>query len=186
MPAIGVWVAILAGATLGPIPWREIRGSIKGTIFLICLVLSASLMPVEELPPASLVSTLILGLISAVFDNIPLTKLCLDQGHYDWGMLAYSVGFGGSIIWFGSSAGVAIANIFPEASDVRKWVKEGWHLTAAFIIGFFVLYLIMGWEPADNKKHKIINCPVPGCPMATKVSQPILPVSIADIKFQGK
>jgi len=37
----------------------------------------------------------------SVFDNIPLTKLCLDQGHFDWGMLAYSVGFGGSMIWFG-------------------------------------------------------------------------------------
>jgi hypothetical protein len=26
----------------------------------------------------------------------------------------------------------------------------------------------MGWEPADNKEHKIINCPVPGCPMGKK------------------
>ncbi|MBN2665006.1 MAG: hypothetical protein JXR67_00735 [Bacteroidales bacterium] len=28
------------------------------------------------------------------------------------------------------------------------------------------LFLTMGWEPADNKEHKIINFPVPGCPMA--------------------
>jgi hypothetical protein len=41
-------------------------------------------------------------------------------------------------------------------------------VAVAYIIGFFVLYLIMGWEPADNKEHKIINCPVPGCPMALK------------------
>jgi hypothetical protein len=26
----------------------------------------------------------------------------------------------------------------------------------------------MGWEPVDNKEHKIINCPVRGCPMAHK------------------
>jgi hypothetical protein len=26
----------------------------------------------------------------------------------------------------------------------------------------------MGWKPADNSRHKIINCPVPGCPMAGK------------------
>ena len=32
----------------------------------------------------------ILGFVSAVFDNIPLTKLCLDQGGYDWGVLAYA------------------------------------------------------------------------------------------------
>jgi Na+/H+ antiporter NhaD/arsenite permease-like protein len=166
MPALGVWIAIVIGAVLRPVPWKEVPGAIKGTIFLLCLVFCASLMPVEELPSASWITALALGFLSAVFDNIPLTKLCLDQGHFDWGMLAYSVGFGGSMIWFGSSAGVAITNKFPEGRDVILWVKNGWHIAAAYIIGFFALYLIMGWEPADNKEHKIINCPVPGCPMA--------------------
>jgi hypothetical protein len=101
-----------------------------------------------------------------VFDNIPLTKLCLDQGHYDWGMLAYSVGFGGSMVWFGSSAGVAITNKFPEGRNVLLWIRNGWHIAVAYIIGFFTLYLIMGWEPADNKEHKVLNCPVPGCHMS--------------------
>jgi Na+/H+ antiporter NhaD/arsenite permease-like protein len=168
MPALGVWIAILIGATFRPIPWKEVPGAIKGTIFLLCLVFSASLMPVEDLPNASWVTAFILGFVSAVFDNIPLTKLCLEQGHFDWGMLAYSVGFGGSMIWFGSSAGVAITNKFPESRNVGKWVKYGWHVTVAYIIGFFTLYFIMGWEPADNKEHKIINCPVPGCPMGKK------------------
>jgi Na+/H+ antiporter NhaD/arsenite permease-like protein len=168
MPALGVWIAILIGAILRPIPWKEVPGAIKGSIFLLCLVFSASLMPVEDLPNASWVTAFVLGFVSAVFDNIPLTKLCLDQGHYDWGMLAYSVGFGGSMIWFGSSAGVAITNKFPESRHVGKWLKYGWHVTVAYIIGFFVLYFTMGWEPADNREHKIVNCPVPGCPMANK------------------
>jgi Na+/H+ antiporter NhaD/arsenite permease-like protein len=168
MPALGVWIAIVSGAFLRPIPWKEVPGSIKGTIFLLCLVTCASMMPVEELPNASWVTALSLGFLSSVFDNIPLTKLCLDQGHYDWGMLAYSVGFGGSMIWFGSSAGVAITNKFPEARNVVLWLKKGWHVVAAYVIGFFALYLLLGWEPADNKEHKIINCPVPGCPMANK------------------
>jgi Na+/H+ antiporter NhaD/arsenite permease-like protein len=168
MPALGVWIAIVSGAFLRPIPWKEVPGSIKGTIFLLCLVTCASMMPVEELPNASWVTALSLGFLSSVFDNIPLTKLCLDQGHYDWGMLAYSVGFGGSMIWFGSSAGVAITNKFPEARNVVLWLKKGWHVAAAYVIGFFALYLLLGWEPADNKEHKIINCPVPGCPMANK------------------
>ena len=168
MPALGVWIALVIGAFLRPVPWKEVPGAIKGTIFLLCLVFCASLMPVEELPNASWVTALALGFLSAVFDNIPLTKLCLDQGHYDWGMLAYSVGFGGSMIWFGSSAGVAITNKFPESRNVILWVKNGWHVAVAYILGFFVLYFVMGWEPADNKEHKIINCPVPGCPMANK------------------
>jgi Na+/H+ antiporter NhaD/arsenite permease-like protein len=168
MPALGVWIAILIGAFLRPVPWKEVPGAIRGTIFLLCLVFCASLMPVEDLPNASWVTALVLGFVSAVFDNIPLTKLCLDQGHFDWGMLAYTVGFGGSMIWFGSSAGVAITNKFPEARNVFLWVKEGWHVIVAYLIGFAILYFTMGWEPADNREHKIINCPVPGCPMANK------------------
>ena len=166
MPALGVWIAIVIGTAIRPVPWKEVPGAIKGTIFLLCLVFCASLMPVEELPNASWVTAFSLGFLSAVFDNIPLTKLCLEQGHYDWGMLAYSVGFGGSMIWFGSSAGVAITNKFPEGRNVISWVKNGWHVAVAYVIGFFVLLLTMGWEPADNKEHKILNCPVPGCPMA--------------------
>jgi Na+/H+ antiporter NhaD/arsenite permease-like protein len=168
MPALGVWIAIIIGAFLRPVPWKEVPGSIRGTIFLLCLVFCASLMPVEDLPDASWMTAFILGFVSAVFDNIPLTKLCLEQGHYDWGMLAYTVGFGGSMIWFGSSAGVAITNKFPESRHVGRWVKNGWHVTVAYIIGFSMLFLTMGWEPADNREHKIVNCPVPGCPMANK------------------
>ena len=166
MPALGVWIGIVIGVFIRPIPWKEVPGAIKGTIFLLCLVMAASMMPVEELPNASWGTAFALGFLSAVFDNIPLTKLALDQGHYDWGMLAYSVGFGGSMVWFGSSAGVAITNKFPEGRNVIEWVKAGWHVAVAYVIGFFTLYLIMGWEPADSKEHKIIDCPVPGCPMA--------------------
>ena len=86
-------------------PWGELKNAWMGTVFLMALVTCASLMPVEELPPASMWTAFALGFVSAVFDNIPLTKLCLEQGGYDWGVLAYSVGFGGSMIWFGSSAG---------------------------------------------------------------------------------
>jgi len=157
---------LVLGVFLTRIPWKEVPGAIKGTVFLLCLVTCASMMPVEELPNASWVTAFALGFLSAVFDNIPLTKLCLDQGHYDWGMLAYTVGFGGSMIWFGSSAGVAITNKFPEGRNVVLWIKKGWHVAVAYVIGFFILYLIIGWDPADNNEHKIINCPVPGCPMA--------------------
>ena len=179
MPALGVWIAIIIGAAIRPVPWKEVPAAIKGTIFLLCLVMCASMMPVEELPDASWITAFALGFLSAVFDNIPLTKLCLDQGHYDWGMLAYAVGFGGSMVWFGSSAGVAITNKFPEGRNVILWVKNGWHIAVAYVIGFFVLYLIMGWVPTDNKEHKIINCPVPGCPMADRGESGEVPGSLS-------
>lgn len=151
-PAIGVWVAILLGAIFVHTEWSEIKGALKGTLFLLSLVLTASMMPVESLPTASWQTALGLGFLSAVFDNIPLTKLALDQGGYDWGFLAYAVGFGGSMIWFGSSAGVAISNLFPEAKSVGAWIKGGWHIPIAYVAGFAAMLLILGWHP--HPKHK--------------------------------
>ena len=119
----------------------------KGTIFLLALVTAASMMPVEKLPVASWQTALGLGFVSAVFDNIPLTALALKQGGYDWGYLAYAVGFGGSMIWFGSSAGVALANMYPEAKSVGRWVTQGWPVAVAYVIGFFVMLAIIGWHP---------------------------------------
>jgi len=161
MPALGVWIALVIGMLIIKVPWKEVPKALKGTIFLLCLVMCASMMPVEQLPDASWFTAFSLGILSAVFDNIPLTKLCLDQGYYDWGMLAYTVGFGGSIVWFGSSAGVAITNKFPEGRDVILWFRKGWHIAIAYVIGFFALFFIMGWEPADNKEHKIDDRSVP-------------------------
>ena len=123
-PALGVWIAILIGSLLRKTPWGELKNAWMGTVFLMSLVTIASLMPVEELPPASWMSAFALGFVSAVFDNIPLTKLCLEQGGYDWGILAYTVGFGGSMIWFGSSAGVALSNMYPEAKNTVKLCKR--------------------------------------------------------------
>jgi hypothetical protein len=88
-----------------------------------------------------------LGFVSAVFDNIPLTKLALEQGGYDWGVLAYAVGFGGSMIWFGSSAGVALSNMFPEAKNTGGYLRNGWHVPLAYLVGFVVLMAAHGWQP---------------------------------------
>ena len=127
--------------------WKVVPEAMKGAVFLLSLVLAASLMPVDSLPRASANSTFGLGFVSAVFDNIPLTKLALGQGGYDWGALAYAVGFGGSMTWFGSSAGVAVANLFPEAKSVFQWLREGWHVAVGYVVGFFVLMAVLGWHP---------------------------------------
>ncbi len=148
-PFIGaaVWVAIIVTTPLRKPAWALLPGAFLGTLFLLSLILCASLMPVEKLPLASWQSALGLGFVSSVFDNIPLTALALKQGGYDWGFLAYAVGFGGSMIWFGSSAGVALSNIFPEAKSVGRWLRHGWHVALAYVIGFFVMLAILGWHP---------------------------------------
>jgi Na+/H+ antiporter NhaD/arsenite permease-like protein len=147
----GVLVAVLVTAYWRRPDWSLLPGALKGSLFLLCLILCASLMPVEKLPPASWQSAFALGFVSSVFDNIPLTALALKQGGYDWGMLAYAVGYGGSMIWFGSSAGVAISNMYPEAKSVGRWLRHGWHVALAYVLGFIALMLVLGWHPTDKR-----------------------------------
>ena len=153
-PFLGVAVcaALLLAVPVRKPEWSLIPGAFKGSVFLLALVTCASMMPVEQLPAASWPTALALGFVSAVFDNIPLTALALKQGGYDWGFLAYAVGFGGSMLWFGSSAGVAVANLFPEAKSVGQWLRHGWFVAVGYVVGFFAMLLVLGWHP--QPKHK--------------------------------
>ena len=154
---VAVWVAIILTIPVRRHDWELLPETIKGSIFLLSLVLCASMMPVEELPPASWQSAFALGFVSAVFDNIPLTALALRQGGFDWGFLAYAVGFGGSMLWFGSSAGVALSNMYPEAKSAAQWLRHGWHVAVAYVVGFMVMLAVLGWHPDEG--HKKIAAP---------------------------
>ncbi|GIK81145.1 MAG: hypothetical protein GHHEDOFH_02840 [Pseudorhodoplanes sp.] len=163
VPVIGiaVWVVILLTAPLRRPDWEVMPETFLGTLFLLALVTCASMMPVETLPAASWQTALGLGFVSSVFDNIPLTALALKQGGYDWGFLAFAVGFGGSMIWFGSSAGVALSNMYPEAKSVGLWLRHGWYVAVAYVIGFFVMLAVLGWHPdEDHKKRTDVPQPV--------------------------
>ena len=161
---VAVWIVIILTAPIRRPDWELLVEASRGAAFLLSLVLAASMMPVEQLPPASWQTTLGLGFVSAVFDNIPLTKLALEQGGYDWGVLAFAVGYGGSMIWFGSSAGVALSNLFPEARSVGAWIKGGWHVAVAYVIGFFAMLMLMGWEP--HERHR------PTTPFSVEIGMP--------------
>jgi Na+/H+ antiporter NhaD/arsenite permease-like protein len=171
LPVIGlaVWVAIFATAGWRVPSWRLLPEALRGSIFLLSLVFCAAMMPVESLPTSSWQTALGLGFVSAVFDNIPLTALALRQGGYDWGFVAYAVGFGGSMIWFGSSAGVALSNMYPEARSVGAWLKGGWHVALAYVIGFAVMLAVLGWHP--DAAHRA-PAPVDNATHATNIPPP--------------
>jgi hypothetical protein len=144
---VAVWVAILLGAVVRRPVWSLLPSAARASVFLLSLVLCASMMPVEHLPAASWQTALGLGFLSAVFDNIPLTALALRQGGYDWGFLAYAVGFGGSMLWFGSSAGVALAGMYPQARNAATWLRHGWHVALAYVVGYGVMLALLGFHP---------------------------------------
>ncbi len=175
---VAVWAAILLSVPLRRPDWEVLPETFKGSVFLLSLVTCASMMPVEELPPASALAALSLGFVSAVFDHIPLTALALKQGGYDWGVLAYAVGFGGSMIWFGSSAGVALSSMYPEAKSVANWLRHGWHVTLAYVVGFAVLAATLGWHP--HAPHKAadgmrVEAAAPAAAAAADASPPAQP-----------
>ena len=174
---IAVWVAIIVTLWLRRPDWELLPETATGSIFLLSLVSCASMMPVEKLPLATWTTALGLGVVSAVFDNIPLTALALKQGGYDWGVLAYAVGFGGSMLWFGSSAGVALTNLYPEARSVVAWLRHGWHVAVAYVLGFAVMLLTVGWTP--HAPHKAPRTPPAVQPSVTRAVTAVAPPATA-------
>ena len=161
---LALWAAILLTSLISKPDWSVTRHGAKGAFFLVSLVAAASLMPLKGLPDPSWQTTFGLGFLSSIFDNIPLTALALRQDGYDWALLSYAVGFGGSMVWFGSSAGVALTNFYPEGRSVVRWLKEGWFVPVGYVAGFLVMLLILGWNPSAASGGE----PHPVAPLSTQ------------------
>ena len=35
----------------------------------------------------------------------------------------------------------------PEAKSAGRWLVGGWHVTVAYVVGFFVMLAVLGWHP---------------------------------------
>ena len=97
----------------------------------------------EHLP--TLAANYTVGLISALFDNVPLTAALLKSGidmtEAQWLTLTYSVGVGGSLLAIGSAAGVvAMSKI--ESLTFITYLRFSGYLLAAYSLGFLGVYLV--------------------------------------------
>jgi Na+/H+ antiporter NhaD/arsenite permease-like protein len=155
--AVAIWGTICVFSFVRKPTWSLVPGLAKSASFLLMLVFCASLMPLEKLPEPSALSAFAIGGLSSVFDNIPLTSLALNQGGYDWSLMAFAVGVGGSMLWFGSSAGVALCTRFPEGRSAVNWLRHGWHVPVGYVLGFWTIFLVHGWEP--DPAHPGMNRP---------------------------
>ena len=94
------------------------------------------------------VIVVIIGLVSAVVDNVPLVAAAM--GMYDmaqfpmdnflWGFLAYCAGTGGSILIIGSAAGVAAMGL--EKIEFFWYVRKISGLALAGYLGGAIAYLV--------------------------------------------
>ena len=95
--------------------------------------------------PGHYISTIALGLLSAVIDNVPLTAAAQGMytlSHYPvdhpfWQLLAYCVGTGGSALIIGSAAGVVAMGM--ERLDFWWYLRKmTWIALCAFLAGILV------------------------------------------------
>ena len=123
------------------------RDSFKGTVFLLSLVAIASMMPVDKLPPASWHSAMGLGFISAVFDNIPLTALALEAGRLRLGHARVHGRFRrlDDLVRL-ERRRRAVEPVSARRNPSGSWGHGGWHVSVAYVVGFFVSALRDGLD----------------------------------------
>lgn len=100
------------------------------------------------------ITTMLIGLFSAVVDNVPLVAAAQGMyslehyptGHYFWEFLAYCAGTGGSCLIIGSAAGVAAMGL--EKIEFFWYVKKiGWLALIGYLAGagvFMLQYQLFG------------------------------------------
>ncbi len=123
---------LMAVAALEAMVFGTINGETVGSLRYLAEVLQNTF-------PNQDIVVMILGLVSAVIDNVPL--VAASMGMYDmsvypvdsflWHFIAYSAGTGGSMLIIGSAAGVAAMGM--ERIDFIWYLK---HISWLALIGF--------------------------------------------------
>ena len=129
---------LMAVAGLEALVFGSINGEEVGTLRYLAEVLQGAI-------PNQDVVILLLGVLSAIIDNVPL--VAASMGMYDmpidsvlWHFIAYAAGTGGSMLIIGSAAGVAAMGM--ERIDFIWYLKKiAWLAFIGFIAGAGVFLL---------------------------------------------
>lgn len=97
----------------------------------------------DVLPP--LYANYLMGIFSAVIDNVPLTAALLKAGitmsEGEWMGLTYAVGVGGSLLVIGSAAGIVAMSKIPGLT-FAAYMRYLAHLLAAYTLGYSGVYML--------------------------------------------
>jgi hypothetical protein len=119
------YCAITAG------PKRGVRIDWSRVAIVLIILLAASLMPVEKLPAASALTAFGLGLVSAVFDNIPLAALAPRAGELRLGWTGLCRGIRRLYDLVRLLGGCGHHGDHAEARSIGAWLRHGWHVALA-------------------------------------------------------
>ncbi len=91
------------------------------------------------------------GFISAIIDNVPVMSAILksspDMGIDQWMLVTLTAGIGGSLISFGSAAGVGVMGRLKGIYTFNSHIKLAWTVLAGYILSLILWYIqfeIMG------------------------------------------
>ena len=94
-----------------------------------------------------------IGLISAVIDNVPVMFAVLkanpDLEAAQWMLVTLTAGIGGSLISFGSAAGVGVMGKLRGIYTFGSHMKFMWAVAAGYILSILVWYVqfeLLGWH----------------------------------------
>jgi len=101
-----------------------------------------SLTSLYDIMP-SLLANFLMGMLSALIDNVPLTaallKADLQMSVAEWMGLTYAVGVGGSLLIIGSAAGIVAMSKMPGLTFIT-YLRSFGLLLMAFAFGFIAVY----------------------------------------------
>lgn len=98
------------------------------------------------------VMNVIVGLLSAVVDNVPVMSAVLKSNptmpHAQWMLVTLTAGIGGSLISFGSAAGVGVMGKLSGIYTFGSHIRLAWTILIGYIVSiavWYVQYLLLGW-----------------------------------------
>ncbi len=85
------------------------------------------------------------GFLSAIVDNVPVMSAVLkanpDMGLDQWMLVTMTAGIGGSLISFGSAAGVGVMGKLPGVYTFSSHMKYAWTVFLGFVVSILVWYV---------------------------------------------
>lgn len=92
------------------------------------------------------------GFLSAIVDNVPVMSAVLKANpsidHAQWMLVTMTAGIGGSLISFGSAAGVGVMGKMAGIYTFASHIKFAWTVLAGYIISlgvWYVQFIVLGY-----------------------------------------
>ncbi|MEA2050817.1 MAG: sodium:proton antiporter NhaD [Campylobacterota bacterium] len=120
-----------------------ILAAVGALYFVGWLALAAVVYDPSVLGPT--ISNIGVGFLSAIVDNVPVMSAVLkaspEMGLEQWMLVTLTAGVGGSMISFGSAAGVGVMGKLPGIYTFGAHMKYAWTIVIGYFVSIAVWYL---------------------------------------------